>query len=138
MTTSTMYALAAAVVLILTVGGGVGLAVLFRLTNQLVVGNGRLPRVVPERVVVPTEPMALLRWRREQDEERMAVARRVAAYRSGATVLVVLAALTAFEYVMNLVGISVFGLFVIALVKAAIIVHYFMHVATVFAAGDGH
>ncbi len=138
MTTSTMYALAAAVVLILTVGGGVGLAVLFRLTNQLVVGDGRLPRVVPERVVVPTEPMALLRWRREQDEERMAVARRVAAYRSGATVLVVLAALTAFEYVMNLVGISVFGLFVIALVKAAIIVHYFMHVATVFAAGDGH
>jgi hypothetical protein len=133
-----MYALAAAVVLILTVGGGVGLAVLFRLTNQLVVGDGRLPRVVPERVVVPTEPMALLRWRREQDEERMAVARRVAAYRSGATVLVVLAALTAFEYVMNLVGISVFGLFVIALVKAAIIVHYFMHVATVFAAGDGH
>ncbi len=138
MTTSTMYALAAAVVLILTVGGGVGLAVLFRLTNQLVVGDGRLPRVVPERVVVPTEPMALLRWRREQDEERMAVARRVAAYRSGATVLVVLAALTAFEYVMTLVGISVFGLFVIALVKAAIIVHYFMHVATVFAAGDGH
>ena len=138
MTTSTLYALAAAVVLILTVGGGVGLAVLFRLTNQLVVGDGRLPRVVPERVVVPTEPMALLRWRREQDEERMAVARRVAAYRSGATVLVVLAALTAFEYVMNLVGISVFGLFVIALVKAAIIVHYFMHVATVFAAGDGH
>jgi hypothetical protein len=133
-----MYALAAAVVLILTVGGGVGLAVLFRLTNQLIVGDGRLPRVVPERVVVPTEPMALLRWRREQDEERMAVARRVAAYRSGATVLVVLAALTAFEYVMNLVGISVFGLFVIALVKAAIIVHYFMHVATVFAAGDGH
>ena len=138
MTTSTMYALAAAVVLILTVGGGVGLAVLFRLTNQLVVGDGRLPRVVPERVVVPTEPMALLRWRREQDEERMAVARRVAAYSSGATVLVVLAALTAFEYVMNLVGISVFGLFVIALVKAAIIVHYFMHVATVFAAGDRH
>ena len=138
MTTSTMYALAAAVVLILTVGGGVGLAVLFRLTNQLIVGDGRLPRVVPERVVVPTEPMALLRWRREQDEERMAVARRVAAYSSGATVLVVLAALTAFEYVMNLVGISVFGLFVIALVKAAIIVHYFMHVATVFAAGDGH
>jgi hypothetical protein len=133
-----MYALAAAVVLILTVGGGVGLAVLFRLTNQLIVGDGRLPRVVPERAVVPTEPMALLRWRREQDEERMAVARRVAAYRSGATVLVVLAALTAFEYVMNLVGISVFGLFVIALVKAAIIVHYFMHVATVFAAGDGH
>lgn len=138
MTTSTMYALAAAVVLILTAGGGVGLAVLFRLTNQLVVGDGQLPRVVPERVVVPTEPMALLRWRREQDEERMAVARRVAAYRSGATVLVVLAALTGFEYVMNLVGISVFGLFVIALVKAAIIVHYFMHVATVFAAGDGH
>ncbi|GBL38224.1 hypothetical protein EMGBD1_19110 [Anaerolineaceae bacterium] len=138
MTTSTMYALAAAAVLILTAGGGVGLAVLFRLTNQLVVGDGRLPRVVLERVVVPTEPMALLRWRREQDEERMAVARRVAAYRSGATVLVVLAALTVFEYVMNLVGISVFGLFVIALVKAAIIVHYFMHVATVFAAGDGH
>ena len=138
MTTTTMYALAAAVVLALTVGGGVGLALLFRLTNQLVVGDGRLPRLVPERVVVPTEPMALLRWRREQDEERMAVARRVAAYRSGATVLVVLAALTGFEYFMNLVGISVFGLFVIALVKAAIIVHYFMHVATVFAAGDGH
>ena len=138
MTTTTMYALAAAAVLALTVAGGVGLALLFRLTNQLVVGDGRLPRFVPERVVVPTEPMALLRWRREQDEERMAVARRVAAYRSGATVLVVLAALTGFEYFMNLVGISVFGLFVIALVKAAIIVHYFMHVATVFAAGDGH
>lgn len=61
MTTSTMYALAAAAVLILTAGGGVGLAVLFRLTNQLVVGDGRLPRVVLERVVVPTEPMAPLR-----------------------------------------------------------------------------
>lgn len=138
MTTSTMYLLATAAVLLLTVGGGIGLAVLFHLGSQLVLGDGRLPRLVPQRVIVPTEPMALLRWRREQDEERMAVARRVAAYRSGATVLIVLAALTGFEYVMNLVGISVFGLFVIALVKAAIIVHYFMHVATVFAAGDGH
>ncbi len=51
------------------------------------------------------------------------------AYELGGTVLLGLAVLTAVEYALGVRGISVVALFIVALIKAGMILNYFMHVS---------
>jgi cytochrome c oxidase subunit 4 len=77
---------------------------------------------------VPAKPM---------DPE--AVAKRKAAYRSGIYVLVGLAVLTALEFAIAaaLEGSAVF-LFVVALVKAGLIIQYYMHLNRAWSEEEAH
>jgi cytochrome c oxidase subunit 4 len=51
-----------------------------------------------------------------------------AAYRTGILVFLIVAVLTAVEFYLASVSGAVAGLFIIALIKAALIIRYFMHV----------
>lgn len=55
--------------------------------------------------------------------------KRRAAYQLGVTTLIILAVLTAVEYWIGVVSGSVVWLFLLALLKAAVIVQNFMHIA---------
>ncbi|MFQ5921977.1 MAG: cytochrome C oxidase subunit IV family protein [Anaerolineales bacterium] len=56
-----------------------------------------------------------------------------AAYRTGVIVFLVLAVLTAVEFYLASISGAVAGLFIIALIKAALIIRYFMHVYRLWA-----
>lgn len=88
----------------------------------------RYAPVAAEVVKAPVKPM---------DPE--AIAARKAAYRSGLYVLVGLAVLTALEFAIaaTLEG-SVVFLFVIALVKAGLIVQYYMHLNRTWSEEEAH
>jgi cytochrome c oxidase subunit 4 len=88
----------------------------------------RFTQAATEAVVAPAMPM---------DPE--AVAARKAAYRSGIYVLIGLAVLTVLEFVIAaaLEGSAVF-LFVIALVKAGLIIQYYMHLNRSWSEGEAH
>jgi len=60
-----------------------------------------------------------------------------AAYRTGIIVFLILAALTAGEFYLASISGAVAGLFIIALIKAALIIRYFMHVNRLWAE-EGH
>lgn len=59
-----------------------------------------------------------------------------AAYRTGLLVFLILIVLTAVEFYLASVSGTVAGLFIIALVKAALIIRYFMHVNRLWAEGS--
>jgi len=69
--------------------------------------------------------------------EAALLAKRSAAYRLGILVLVGLAILTAVEYAVGVFWLSIAILFVIGLFKAGLIVHYFMHVTSLWTE-EGH
>ena len=52
--------------------------------------------------------------------------------------LIWLGLLTAFEFVANLMGVSTVAMFMIALVKAGIILQSFMHVSSLWLEGGSH
>jgi cytochrome c oxidase subunit 4 len=60
-----------------------------------------------------------------------------AAYRAGVIVLLILAVLTAGEFYLASVSGAVAGLFIIGLIKAALIIRFFMHVNRLWAE-EGH
>jgi len=60
-----------------------------------------------------------------------------AAYRTGVIVFLVLAALTAGEFYLASISGAVAGLLIIALIKAALIIRFFMHVNRLWAE-EGH
>jgi cytochrome c oxidase subunit 4 len=60
-----------------------------------------------------------------------------AAYRTGVIVFLILAALTAGEFYLASISGAFAGLFIIALIKAALIIRYFMHVNRLWAE-EGH
>ena len=60
-----------------------------------------------------------------------------AAYRTGVIVFLILAALTAGEFYLASVSGAVAGLFIIGLIKAALIIRFFMHVNRLWAE-EGH
>lgn len=60
-----------------------------------------------------------------------------AAYRTGIVVFLVVAALTAVEFYLASISGAIAVLFVIALIKAALIVRYFMHVNRLWT-DEGH
>ncbi len=60
-----------------------------------------------------------------------------AAYRTGVIVFLILAALTAGEFYLASVSGAVTGLLIIGLIKAALIIRFFMHVNRLWAE-EGH
>jgi heme/copper-type cytochrome/quinol oxidase subunit 4 len=60
-----------------------------------------------------------------------------AAYRTGVIVFLILAVLTAGEFYLASISSAVAGLLIIALIKAALIIRYFMHVNRLWAE-EGH
>jgi S-formylglutathione hydrolase FrmB len=126
-----LFMIATAAIVVLTLGGGVALALALY----------QLSRVLAEGAVAgaaPTEAMALALWKKERDAERMRGARLTAAYRTGVMVLLWLGLLTAVEFVANLMGVSTVAMFMIALVKAGIILQFFMHVSSLWMEGGSH
>jgi heme/copper-type cytochrome/quinol oxidase subunit 4 len=65
-------------------------------------------------------------------------AKKAAEFRLGIIVLVVLAVLTGVEYGISFTPGLWLGLIVIALIKAGIVMQYFMHIRRVFAEDGGH
>ncbi len=59
------------------------------------------------------------------------------AYRLGVIILIALAVLTAFEYYLAFLPNTIAALFVVALIKAWIILKFFMHVSSLWSEG-GH
>ncbi len=60
-----------------------------------------------------------------------------AAYRIGIVVFLILAVLTAVEFALASISGAVAGLFIIGLIKAALIIRFFMHVNRLWAE-EGH
>jgi cytochrome c oxidase subunit IV len=60
------------------------------------------------------------------------------AYELGGTVLLGLAVLTAVEYAFGVRGISVVALFIILLIKAGMILNYYMHVSRLWSGEEEH
>jgi cytochrome c oxidase subunit IV len=58
------------------------------------------------------------------------------AYELGGTVLLGLVVLTAVEYAFGVRGLSVVALFIVALIKAGMILNYFMHVSRLWEEED--
>jgi cytochrome c oxidase subunit 4 len=61
-----------------------------------------------------------------------------AAYRIGVIIFIVLAVLTAVEYVVGLQPNTTVILFIIALIKAGLVVQYFMHVSKLWSEEGSH
>ncbi len=133
-----LFMIATAAIVVLTLGGGVALALALYQMSRVLAGGvvARLP--VEDATIAPTEAMALAAWKRERDAERMRGAWLTAAYRTGVMVLLWLGLLTAVEFVANLMGVSTVAMFMIALVKAGIILQFFMHVSSLWLEGGSH
>jgi hypothetical protein len=61
-----------------------------------------------------------------------------AAYELGGTVLLGLGVLTAVEYAFGVRGLSAVALSIVALIKAGMILNYFMHVSRLWAEEEEH
>ena len=131
-----LFMIAAAAVVVLTLGGGVTLALALYGFSYILAGGAVAG--LPVEAVPTTEVMALAAWKKERDATRSRRARLSAAYRSGVMVLIWLGLLTAFEFVANLMGVSTVAMFMIALVKAGIILQSFMHVSSLWLEGGSH
>ena len=136
MDNSQIFMIAIAAILVLTIGGGVTLALVFYGFNSMLYGGAAAG--LPVEVLPTTEVMALAAWKEERDANRARRARLSAAYRTGVMVLIWLGLLTALEFVANLIGVSTVTMFIIALVKAAIILQFFMHISSLWAEGSSH
>lgn len=64
--------------------------------------------------------------------------KKAAALQRGVVILVILAVLTIVEYLLATMTSLTFLLILIALLKAAIVIQYFMHLPRVFAEDGGH
>jgi cytochrome c oxidase subunit 4 len=108
---------------LLIVAGGMGAALAFGISKL-----SPLPAKPSEPEKAPAEPV---------DEE--ALAARKTSYRQGIYVLIGLAVLTAAEFgvAVALEGSMVF-LFVLALVKAGVIIQYYMHLDRVWSEEEAH
>ena len=53
-------------------------------------------------------------------------------------VLIWLATLTVLEFLANMIGVSTVAMFIIALIKAGIILQFFMHISSLWLEGGSH
>ena len=136
MDNSQLLMIATAAILVLTIGGGVTLALVFYGFSSMM--SGGAVAGLPVDVMPTTEVMALAAWKEERDAKRARGARLSAAYRTGVMVLIWLGLLTALEFVANLIGVSTVTMFIIALVKAGIILQFFMHISSLWVEGASH
>ena len=72
-----------------------------------------------------------------ENDDKIREERKSAAYELGGTVLLGLAVLTAVEYAFGVRGLSIVALFIIALIKAGMILNYFMHVSRLWSEEEG-
>jgi heme/copper-type cytochrome/quinol oxidase subunit 4 len=65
-------------------------------------------------------------------------AKKSAAYELGGTVLLGLAVLTAVEFALGARDFSIVALFIVALIKAGMIINYYMHVSHLWSEEEEH
>jgi hypothetical protein len=139
MNAAVIYLGASVVIVFLVAGGGITLALAFhRLSIIIAAESGSIFTPATGVAAPPTEPMELALWKREQETNTKARMRRITAYRNGVMVLLWLSLLTAVEFVANLLGAGTASMFVIAIIKAAIIAQYFMHISSLWLEGGSH
>ena len=136
MDSSLLFIIATGAIVVMTIGGGVTMALVFYGFSSMLTGSGVAG--LPVEVVPTTEVMQLAAWKEKRDAKRARRARLAAAYRSGVMVLIWLGLLTALEFVANLVGVSTVTMLIIALVKAVIILQFFMHISSLWLVRGNH
>jgi heme/copper-type cytochrome/quinol oxidase subunit 4 len=75
--------------------------------------------------------------RKQQEIEIMEWLKKLSEKNRGVVVFIALAILTAIEYVLAITGMPVIILVVLALLKAALVLNYFMHIGRLFSSGEG-
>jgi hypothetical protein len=134
MDTTAIFVAVVVFVVINIIGIAVTLAVVLYQLNLLIAGGAL---VVPPDTG-PVDAMERIAWKKQRDDKLASKARLSSAYRTGVMVLLWLALLTAIEFVANLIGASTVAMFLIAFVKAVIILQFFMHVSSLWLEGESH
>ena len=134
MDSTTIFVAVVVFIVINIIGIAVTLAVVLYQLNLLISGGAL---VVPPDTG-PVDVMEQLAWKKQRDDTLASKARLSSAYRTGVMVLLWLAFLTAIEFVANLIGASTVAMFLIAFVKAVIILQFFMHVSSLWLEGESH
>ena len=134
MDSTTIFVAVTVFIVISIIGGGITIAVVLYQLNLLISGGAL---VVPPDTG-PVDVMERIAWKNQRDDKLTSKARLSGAYRTGVMVLLWLALLTAIEFVANMIGASTVAMFLIAFVKAAIILQFFMHVSNLWLEGESH
>ena len=134
MDSTTIFVAVVVFIVINIIGIAVTLAVVLYQLNLLISGGAL---VVPPDTG-PVDVMEQLAWKKQRDDSLASKARLSSAYRTGVMVLLWLALLTAIEFVANMIGASTVAMFLIAFIKAAIILQFFMHVSSLWLEGESH
>ena len=117
MDSTTIFVAVVVFIVINIIGIAVTLAVVLYQLNLLISGGAL---VVPPDTG-PVDVMEQLAWKKQRDDTLASKAKLSSAYRTGVMVLLWLALLTAIEFVANMIGASTVAMFLIAFIKAAII-----------------
>ena len=134
MDSTTIFVAAVVFVIINIIGIAITIAVVLYQLNVLISGGAL---VVPLDTG-PVDAMERIAWKKERDDKLASKARMSSGYRTGVMVLLWLALLTAIEFVANMIGASTVAMFLIAFIKAAIILQFFMHVSSLWLEGESH
>ena len=134
MDSTTIFVAAVVFIIINIIGIAITIAVVLYQLNVLISGGAL---VVPLDTG-PVDAMERIAWKKERDDKLASKARMSSGYRTGVMVLLWLALLTAIEFVANMIGSSTVAMFLIAFIKAAIILQFFMHVSSLWLEGESH
>ena len=134
MDSTTIFVAVVVFIVINIIGIAVTLAVVLYQLNLLISGGAL---VVPPDTG-PVDVMEQLAWKKQRDDTLASKAKLSSAYRTGVMVLLWLSLLTAVEFVANMIGASTVAMFLIAFIKAAIILQFFMHVSSLWLEGESH
>jgi len=134
MDSTTIFVAAVVFIIINIIGIAITIAVVLYQLNVLISGGAL---VVPLDTG-PVDAMERIAWKKERDDKLASKARMSSGYRTGVMVLLWLALLTAIEFVANMIGASTVAMFLIAFIKAAIILQFFMHVSSLWLGGESH
>ena len=134
MDSTTIFVAAVVFIVMSIIGGAITIAVVLYQLNLLISGGALV--VPPDSG--PVDAMERIAWKKQRDDKLASKARLSGAYRTGVMVLLWLALLTAIEFVANMIGASTVAMFLIAFVKAAIILQFFMHVSSLWLEGESH
>jgi hypothetical protein len=134
MDSTTIFAAVVVFIIINIIGIAITIAVVLYQLNVLISGGAL---VVPLDTG-PVDAMERIAWKKERDDKLASKARMSSGYRTGVMVLLWLALLTAIEFVANMIGASTVAMFLIAFIKAAIILQFFMHVSSLWLEGESH
>ena len=134
MDSTTIFIAVVVFIVINIIGIAVTLAVVLYQLNLLISGGAL---VVPPDTG-PVDAMERIAWKKQRDEKLASKASLSSAYRTGVMVLLWLSLLTAVEFVANMIGASTVAMFLIAFIKAAIILQFFMHVSSLWIQGESH